>query len=89
MYAHFVVKPHFEPRDLLDRVACCSVLIIVMDNEDPKAFAHAISASLESSQRPVRKKKIPLKLIDSSYALSDVFSDEQLTSKHTYFSCNA
>ena len=50
-------------------------------DEDAKAFA--ITASLES--RPVRKKKLPLKLIDSSYALSDVFDEDQLASKHVSF----
>lgn len=49
-------------------------------HEDVKAFAYVISALLES--RPVRKKKkLPLKLMDSSYAMSD---DEQLASKNAH-----
>ena len=47
-------------------------------NKGPKEFANAITACLE---RPVRHKKLPMELMDSSYAVSDVYDDEQLASK--------
>lgn len=60
-----------------------------MIENDPGNFANDIVALIESEkQRPVRTKKIPLKYMDSADSLSDVYSAEQLSSKHLYFFVN-
>jgi len=60
-----------------------------MEGDDLKDFAVGIDLSTESKQRPVRAKKIPQKLMDSSYALAgDVFSVEELTSRYNRYVTN-
>ena len=57
-----------------------------MSEKDPNELANAILAGIESEKhRPVRSKKLPLKLMDTAIPLSEAFNDEQLSSKYLYF----
>ena len=57
-----------------------------MEGDSPKDFADCIDSSIESKKRPVRTKRMPQKLMDSSYALAgDVFTVEELTSKYNRY----